>query len=206
MNARFCFLNFWTLSYTSGDCMENRQRSTSTKNFSPNTSLKSNPTSRMQANQLRRRGAHLWNPEVPTVTMSFGPQRVVRSASFSHDSQFIVCAGADGSVRMAADGSVKTGGTVKFWQLDRATRRWLPAPKLIGSEATAAFNWAVFHPQRNDVILTAGNDGKAQLWKDEDGWKPFLTLDEHSQAVHCAIFSPDGSKVLTASADSVARV
>ncbi len=152
------------------------------------------------------RGARLWNPRSQTVTMSFGPQRIVRSASFSHDSQFIACAGADGSVRMAADGSVKTGGTVKFWQLDRATRRWLPAPKLIGSEATAAFNWAVFHPQRNDVILTAGNDGKAQLWKDEDGWKPFLTLDEHSQAVHCAIFSPDGSKVLTASADSVARV
>ncbi len=54
-------------------------------------------------------------------------------------------------------------------------------------------------------ILTAHEDGTAQLWDARTGQRVGPPL-HHAQAVNWASFSPDGRRVVTASSDSTARI
>jgi WD40 repeat protein len=53
------------------------------------------------------------------------------------------------------------------------------------------------------LVLTASADGSAKIWEAQEG-KLISTLEGHSGWVSAAKFSPDGSKVLTASHDGTA--
>lgn len=63
---------------------------------------------------------------------------------------------------------------------------------------------AVFSPD-GKTILTASEDGTAQLW-DAANATVQRTFAGHSQPVNAGVFSPDGKMVLTASEDSTARL
>lgn len=52
-------------------------------------------------------------------------------------------------------------------------------------------------------ILTASSDGTARLW-DQNG-QPLATLKGHTGLVTSAVFSPDGTRILTASDDHTVR-
>jgi WD40 repeat protein len=52
-------------------------------------------------------------------------------------------------------------------------------------------------------ILTASNT--ARVWEPASG-KPIIELAGHEAAVNSAAFSPDGMRIVTASADKTARV
>jgi WD40 repeat protein/serine/threonine protein kinase len=74
-------------------------------------------------------------------------------------------------------------------------------------------NSACFSPD-GMRILTASKDGTARIWSAEDlspgqplvEPRGLLTLRGHTAEVTSAIFSPDGSKILTIAADGTARV
>ena len=135
------------------------------------------------------RGARLWTADLRNVDMSYGLQRRVQFANFSHDGQLLVCAGSEGS---------KTSGTgsAKIWRLDPATRTWVSSAKLIEA---SFLNSAVFHPQRSDLVLTASHDGRVQLWRlDATGrWSSFASQTVADGGLDRAIFSPDGRHLLT---------
>ncbi len=53
--------------------------------------------------------------------------------------------------------------------------------------------------------LTASSDGTARAWDLETG-KPWLTIDGHRGNIRNASFSPDGTRIVTASHDRTARI
>ena len=59
-------------------------------------------------------------------------------------------------------------------------------------------------PQYTEALPAASRDGTARVW-DLHGTK-LATLTGHTEAVVSAVFSPDGSRVVTASEDWTARV
>ena len=53
--------------------------------------------------------------------------------------------------------------------------------------------------------MTAGKDGNAHIWDVASG-KEITTLTGHQSVVSSAAFSPDGRRVVTASADTTAII
>jgi WD40 repeat protein len=96
------------------------------------------------------------------VAMSYRPQAAIRSLSFSPDGTKLVSASDDGSL--------------KIWAMDAATRQWAPEAKIVG-EHSGPINSVAFHPTRNEMFLTASEDGTAKLWQFSDStWKATNTL------------------------------
>jgi WD40 repeat protein len=152
------------------------------------------------------RGARTWAVDaegvasLEKVTMNYRLQNVVNSAAFSPDSRTLVVAGADG---------IGMDGTVKIWTLN-AQRQWSSGPK-IQCPRRGPVRSAVFHPTRNDLLLTAHDDGTADLWQRDQGdnWQRMVTFGDrepHKGAVNRAVLSPDGSRVMTLSDDRSARL
>ncbi|MEQ8788832.1 MAG: protein kinase [Pirellulaceae bacterium] len=154
--------------------------------------------------------ARLWDidrqlaEEVRRERMTFSPQGVIASAVFSADNSLVVTSSWDNSARVW---DAQTGNDVL---------------KLTGGHDKQV-NTAVFS-QDGQHVLTSSDDGTAKLWKiDWDKWKAakregpdaardgefaevVRVFEGHTGAVHDAVFSPDESQVLTASADKSARI
>lgn len=127
---------------------------------------------------------------------SFRPQTSVMSVSFAPDSRLIAAAGRDGSA-----------GVVKLWRYDEPSGQWR-SDRSLTREHRASVNCVSFHPSRNDMLVTASDDGTAKIWTyGDDDWRVTATLgggnEPNRSAINQAIFSPDhqsaGVQVLTAS-------
>lgn len=109
---------------------------------------------------------------------------VIWSATFSPDSQNLLTAGGDGTVRIwsAADGN--------------------PLKTLIGRGA--AVSNAVYSPD-GTLIASAAADGAATLWSTEQG-KALHTMEGHQSAVTSIKFREDGQWIATAGEDGAASI
>jgi hypothetical protein len=118
--------------------------------------------------------------------MKFQSQTGINSVSFSSDDRSLATAGTDGSV--------------KIWQLDDRGRSWRPIQTLL-VKGQASVNSVTFAPSRNDMLLLALDNGVTECWQTDDGeWKLARRFGSESgpeAAVHQAIFSPDGARILT---------
>jgi WD40 repeat protein len=128
------------------------------------------------------------------ILYSLHPEYHARSVSFSPDDAQIL--------------TVNWDGTAQVW--DVASRR---AVLTLGSEDQPIYA-AAFSPN-GDRVVTVGCDeraeslncrsGVARIWQATDGTL-LTTLPGHRTDILTASFSPDGSRVLTASWDGTARV
>jgi WD40 repeat protein len=114
-------------------------------------------------------------------TASFSPE--INDASFSPNGTEVVTAG---------------GNAARIWSV--ATGKVLEV--LQSSGTTSAMSTAVFNPDGTEVVTTDGST--AQIWNLATG-QPLVTISEPDE-LNDAEFSPDGSQILTASADGTARI
>jgi WD40 repeat protein len=111
-----------------------------------------------------------------------GHKKGILNAAFSPDGDYVATAGGGGKVRIW---SVSDGQLVKVLQ---------------------GHNKAVLHIAFNgDTILTTSLDKTVRLWNFKNG-NLLNTLIGHEYGVYYASFSPDGSKIVTASMDNTARL
>ena len=147
------------------------------------------------------RGARLWT-QAGEGLRTFRPHREVTSIAFSPDERFVVTSSSDGSAKVwsFADSQPTAVCKLEQFQADGQGLQGHVGP----------VNQAVFHPRaEQDLILTAGQDGSAKLWKfDRDNRTASLTasLEGHKSAVTSAVFSRQGDRVLTVSQDKTARI
>jgi WD40 repeat protein len=180
--------------------------------------------------------ARLWNIDGTPIATLAGHTNWVGSASFNPDSSRIATAGWDGTARLwKADGTLiatcegHTGavysaifspdgkllltagdeGTARLWNADDGTLlavlRGHSSPVLL----------AVFSPD-GSKILTASSDATARLWRTADVGRlsqkgvsdiaAYAVLQGHTDSIYTALFSKDGTQIVTASADKTARL
>ena len=147
------------------------------------------------------RGARLWTQQGKGLR-TFRPHREVTSIAFSPDESFVVTSSSDGSAKVWVFADSKPTAICKLEQLQ---------PDAQGLQGhLGPVNQASFHPRTGkDVILTAGQDGTAKLWKfdrDQRTVSVIASLDGHESAVMSAVFSRQGDRVLTVSQDKTARI
>ncbi|MBD2194627.1 MULTISPECIES: nSTAND1 domain-containing NTPase [Calothrix] len=98
----------------------------------------------------------------------------------------------DGQI-LAAAGS--NDGTVKLWKWD-GNKRLSPLTTFHTSTPIASIKWS---PDGETLATLSSSDGTVRLWKKNN---PLLiTLNNHSQEVNDASFSPNGELLATASGD-----
>ena len=66
--------------------------------------------------------------------------------------------------------------------------------------------WAEFNPGRGDLVVTANQDGTAQIWNWRTGEQLKALAEPSGEGVNDAFFSPDWRTVLTATDAGVARL
>jgi WD40 repeat protein/serine/threonine protein kinase len=118
------------------------------------------------------------------LTAAIRHTQTVRALTFSSDNLTLVTGGGD--------------GVILRW--DRVTGASLGKPLPHGGPVQAV----AFHPSNPGVLLSAGEDGLAQLWNVETGER-FRQMF-HGLSICVAKFSPDGRTVLTGGSDGVTRV
>jgi hypothetical protein len=126
-------------------------------------------------------------------------QAAVRSAAFSPDGTRVITASGD--------------GTARVW--DAATGKPLTSPFRHNDVGFNVVFGAAFSPDGSRVVTAAGKpnpnvlgasgDGTAWVWDAATG-KPLTSPLEQQGQVWSAAFSPDGTRVVTASYDKTARV
>jgi WD40 repeat protein len=174
--------------------------------------------------------ARLWDRGTGRESMRFGPQGAVASAHFSPDAKRIVTASWDNTARIwnAETGRVelklrghagyvndavfsRDGGCVLTASDDKTARLW-------DAKTGAVLVTFIGHTQRlrsADLacdaatgkvlkVVTASDDGTARLW-DASG-RLLFQLKGHDKAVLSAVFSADGTRVLTGGDDNLAIV
>lgn len=129
--------------------------------------------------------ARLWDAETGDERLSFSPNGVVASASFSPDGKLLVTGSWDNSARIW---DVETGKAVLK----------------LTDEHTGYVNAAAFSPDGTQV-LTGSDDKTARLWDLKTG-KSTRVFQGHTDRVWHVAFSTDGSRILTSSADKTARL
>jgi len=92
-------------------------------------------------------------------------------------------------------------GCGKEGRLYDATRGTVLDPPLVHQDKVRA---VAFSPD-DRLVVTASDDGTAQLWETESRTRRGMPFS-HRMRVQTAVFSPDGRLVLTGSADSTARL
>jgi WD40 repeat protein len=170
--------------------------------------------------------ARLWDRATGQETMRFGPQGAVASAHFAPDGQRVVTASWDNTARIwnAATGRVelklqghaeyvndavfsRDGTRVLTASDDKTARLW---------DAKTGETLVVFrgHTQRLRSanldcdpatgrvrkVVTASDDGTARIW--DAGGHGLLELKGHDKAVLSAVFSLDGTRLLTGGDDN----
>lgn len=131
--------------------------------------------------------ARIVSAETAAEQLKLNPHAAVSSAAFSRTGEFVVTAGWDSSARV--------------WRVDDAQSQ----QKLQGQHR-GAVNSAIFSPDdASQFVLTAGDDRQAVLW-DWRAAKAVARYGGHKGPVRQAIFSEDGTRVVTVSEDGTARV
>ncbi len=130
-----------------------------------------------------------------TTAVLAGHRGAVLAASFAADGQRLVTASVD--------------GTARVWPADGRG-----APKVLAGHRGAVL--AARFDGRGGRVVTASEDGTARVWRlrsavpgsghPGSGHPAVAVLEGHTGAVLTASFSPDGKRVLTASADGTARL
>jgi len=110
----------------------------------------------------------------------------INTVAFSADGQRLIVADAAGNIGLW---DVNTGELI---------RRILPAG--IGGVPTAYFS-----PDGRRIVSSGGDDAVARVWDASTG-ELLMTLRGHNGTVETAVYSPDGGRILTGSADGTARV
>jgi WD40 repeat protein/serine/threonine protein kinase len=117
------------------------------------------------------------------------------SAVFSPDGTRVLMTSWDGTVRvMRPDGE----GQPVVFEIQSGEDMWRMAQRGYGSGA-------VFSPDGTRVLTTAPAAGTARIWRADGTGQP-VVFRGHEDWVARATFSPDGSKIVTASRDRTARV
>jgi len=109
----------------------------------------------------------------------------VYDAEFSADGQRVVTAGDDRRVRV--------------WSINSS------APLATLKQQNATLWCAAFDPQNDNLLVFGGGSNTAVAW-DWSANLVTMTFVSHTDSVRSVAFSPDGSHLLTASADGTARV
>jgi WD40 repeat protein len=135
--------------------------------------------------------AQVWALNGRRLKARLGPHRAVATAGFSNDNRFIVTGSWDQSF--------------KIWTIADGRPRSLCRVSVSGG---GAVNSVAFSSVEGSFqIISAHDDGKARLWN----WNPNtpeilptkLREFRHAKPVNAALFSPDGSRLLTLCADGV---
>ena len=108
----------------------------------------------------------------------------VMNASFSRDGRFLAAADADGRIRIwrTEDGSL----AMAFRHTSKV--------------------FSVQFDLTGEKLLTACADDRAILWDWKEGSMEMQYADHHADVVRHAVFSPDNTKIVTASQDRTARI
>jgi WD40 repeat protein len=141
--------------------------------------------------------ARLWDLAAGTSpVMTFSPHGAVLSANYSPDGQHLATADLNGDV--------------KIWKLGASPAVVLRIDRAHGGQAVrVALFSPVQAPGQHPLLLTAGDDRLAKLWKLDlaaGQCKPQTTWTGHTGPIRSAAFSPDGAWVITASDDRTARL
>lgn len=136
--------------------------------------------------------ARLWDLGSRRPVMALSPQEALLAAGFSRDGKRAVTAGLDGSV--------------KIW--DTASGR---AARLIPAIENVAATAASFSPRAADLVVSAGTDGVARLWR--VGPRAIQALRTFppqptgkESPLRVAAFSRDGSQLVTGDERGQARL
>ncbi|HMV28894.1 MAG TPA: WD40 repeat domain-containing protein, partial [Anaerolineales bacterium] len=131
----------------------------------------------------------LWDVSNGTEVMKFlGHTDSVQFVSFSMDGSMLVSSASD--------------GTTRIW--DARSGKEL---QVFSEEVGVETFWASFNPD-GTLVVTANTDfaeGWATVWNLKTGEKVF-TLPSNATVVRCAIFSPDGSTIVTTGDDQTAKL
>jgi WD40 repeat protein len=152
-----------------------------------------------------------------------GHRDVVNDADLSPDGRRVVTASSDGTARVwdaetgAAARVLEAAGSLLTFATFSPDGRWIvtvgPRAVQIWSAGDGTLQWAI--PRDADVFATArfGPQGRlvttagrvARLW-DVAAKRALAVLEGHEDQVWDAAFSPDGTRVVTRSADKSVRV
>jgi WD40 repeat protein len=130
-----------------------------------------------------------------------GHEGAVRGIAFSHDNQWLVTAGTDETLRLWSLGEMKgaAGNTL--------TARWKESTEV--EHKTVAFS-----PAKGVTrVATGGSDGQVYFWRVEGSGaqarlqrEDFRSPPEHADSIRSVAFNSDGSQLITASEDNLAKV
>jgi len=129
------------------------------------------------------------DPEL--VSMMRGHTRPVTSVAFDHSGKYILST---------------SDNLVKLWQIKDGSDSLCVCTK---QDHTSFVNSVVFHPIKNDVFSTGGNDKVAKLWQINQDWSDMTcvcTLPGHDFGVKSVTFHPSGEFLATSSIDKTVKL
>lgn len=142
--------------------------------------------------------ARIWNAETGALEHELRHEGIVWSAVFSADGARVVTASQDATARIW---DARTGTVVEIE--NPATRKGPRRLITLSLSHRDAVTSARFDASGAYVVTTS--DNTARVWNAVDG-TPVSPWLEHQGRVTSAVFSPDGTRLVTASSDHAARM
>jgi WD40 repeat protein len=190
-------------------------------------SAKFSPAGKLVAAALHNSHIELWDDATGLLRILEGHSEPVLDLSFSPNRKVLASCSLDHTLRLW---DVSTGATLKtlFNHLDAVSSlSWSQSGKHVasGSRYYSAQVWDVasgasirtINPNSSDSrkpnvwvafsssgILVTSRDTTAKLW--DTGLRNYATLDGHTRPINSIVFSPNGTLVLSGSADGVLRL
>ena len=179
------------------------------------------PDNKFVATGGQDRSAAIWHASTGKLAAYLPHAREVHTLFFTPDGRQLISASRDQTAQLfevpsgkslrtfnhfgtLACASISADGRYLLTASDNGTIciRDIPSGKLQHTVRHAStLKWAAFSPT-NDRFVTCGSDGIAQVWNVKTGSKEIPPLIHPAEVRH-AIFSPDGTKLLTSCADAV---